>query len=188
MLIQLGTDDTELTGGICRTGTQVDLAGDEVKVDPAAVSADQDALGTQNHAKLALIQGFQSLLHGFHGKLLVGLHTPGGEHLVGMVMVVIVVMAAAGAMLIMVMVVMVMIVIVTAAITVVVVAVVMVFVAAAVAVVAMVMVFVAAAVVVVAMVVVAMVVVMFVTFTMFFVMVMMFGHYFSSSSTCEIPV
>ena len=97
MLVQFGTNNTELTGGIGATGTQVHLTGDKVKVDPAAILSRQDALCAKNHAIGAQIQFFQRIMHKVHGKLLVGLSAPGSKDLVGMMMVMVMIMALAAA-------------------------------------------------------------------------------------------
>ena len=83
-------------------------------MNPASVRGGQNALGPEDHAVLAGIQRVQSLLHGFLFEFLGSFHTPGGEHLVGivvvmvMLVVVLMVMAAAGAVFVMVVVVMLM--------------------------------------------------------------------------------
>ena len=112
MLVQLGADDTELTGGIAAAGAQIHLTGHKVKVDPAAVLSRQDTLRTKYHAIGAQIQLLQSIPHKVHGELLVGLGTPGCEDLIGMVMMVVMVVTTAGAVLIVVVVMMVVIMIV----------------------------------------------------------------------------
>ena len=100
MLVQLGADNAELTGGICVAGTKIHLSGNEVKVDPGAVLSRQDPLSPENHAVSAQIQFLQSIPHKVHGELLMGLGAPGGKDFVRMVMVVVMIMAAAGAVLI----------------------------------------------------------------------------------------
>ena len=113
MLIQLGTNDTQLAGGISAAGSQIHLTGHKIKVDPRAILTRQNAFGAQHHTIGAQIQFLQSVPNKVHSELLVGLCTPRGKDLVSMVMVVIMIMTTAGTVLIMfMMVVMVMIVIV----------------------------------------------------------------------------
>ena len=102
VLVQLGADDTKLTGGVSGAGTQIHLAGDKVKVDPGAILGRQDSLCAQNHTVGSQVQFFQSIPHKVHSELLMGLGTPGAEDLVRMMvmMVVFMIMAAAGALLI----------------------------------------------------------------------------------------
>ena len=108
-LVQLGADDTEAAHHIGGAEADILLAGDEVKVDPLAVSARHDALGTQNDAVLAGIQLLQNGADLLGGVLLGSLTAPGGEDLVGVV--VMMVMAAAGALLAMLVMVMVLVVV-----------------------------------------------------------------------------
>ena len=114
--IQLGADDAQAAHNIGSTVADIQLAGDEVEVDPLTVGTSHDALGTQNDAVLAGIQLLQNGADLLSGVLLGSLTAPGGEDLVGVVVMMVMVMATAGAVLTMlVMVVMLVVVIVTAA-------------------------------------------------------------------------
>ena len=94
-LLQLGTDDAQLTNDSSTAHTQVCLTGNIVKVDPATLAAGYNALSPENHATMTGIQLSQSIFDIAHSELPRRLHTPGGEDLIGMVMVVIVIMATA---------------------------------------------------------------------------------------------
>ena len=71
------------------------LLGDVVELQPAVLAV-HDALGPENLAVLAGVQLLQDVLDALGGEGLGGLHAPGGEDLVGVVMVVMVVAAAVG--------------------------------------------------------------------------------------------
>ncbi len=84
-------------------------------MNPGAVSSRDNALRSQNDAILAGIQDPQGIFHVCSLKFLVGLHTPGGKHLVRMVVMMVMVVAAAGAVLIMAMMLMLLVVVMTVA-------------------------------------------------------------------------
>ena len=116
--IQLGADDAQAAHDVGSAVADIQLAGDEVEVDPLTVGTGHDALGTQNDAVLAGVQLLQNGADLLSGVLLCSLAAPGGEDLVGVVvmMVMVMVMAAAGAVLAMLVVVMMlMVMVVTAA-------------------------------------------------------------------------
>lgn len=48
--LQLGTDDAQTAGVVGRAAAELDLTGHHVKVQPAAVGAGDDALGTEDSA------------------------------------------------------------------------------------------------------------------------------------------
>ena len=75
----------------------IGLEGHIVEVDPAAVRSGHDALGPQDGAVFAAVQRGEGRGDLLFGELARGLHAPGGEHLVGvvMMMVMVVVMAVA---------------------------------------------------------------------------------------------
>ena len=104
-LIQLGADDTQTAHHVGSAVADIQLAGDEVEVDPLAVGTGHDALGTQNDAVLAGIQLLQNGADLLSGVFLCSLAAPGGEDLVGVVVMMVMVVAAAGALLTMLMVV-----------------------------------------------------------------------------------
>ena len=104
-LIQLGANDAQSAGIIGLAVANFPLAGDIVELQPAVVAAD-DALGTQDGAVGPGAQQDQDLLQRGTGEDFGGLHAPGGEYLVGVVVMVVVIVAAAGALGAMVMVVM----------------------------------------------------------------------------------
>ena len=104
--IQLGADDTQAAHHVGSAVADIQLAGDEVEVDPLAVLTGHDALCTQNDAVLAGIQLLQNGADLLSGVLPGSLTAPGGEDLVGVVMMMVMVMAAAGAVFTMLMVVM----------------------------------------------------------------------------------
>ena len=56
LIRQLAADYAQTTGVVRRTLADILLARGVVKVEPAAVRAGNDALRTQNHAVLAVIQ------------------------------------------------------------------------------------------------------------------------------------
>ena len=114
-LVQLGADDAQLTGDGRRAGADIVFFGNIVKVDPAAVVAFDDALGTKNHAVFTGIQMMQSMLHRSLVKLLVGFYAPGSEDFISMVVMMVMIVAAAGAVFIMLMVMMLMVVMTAAA-------------------------------------------------------------------------
>ena len=58
--LQLGTDDAQTAGVVGRAAADLDLAGHHVKVQPAAVGAGDDTLGTEDSAIGAGVQRFQS--------------------------------------------------------------------------------------------------------------------------------
>ena len=114
--IQLGADDAQAAHHVGSAVADIQLAGDEVEVDPLAVGTGHDALGAQNDAVLAGIQLLQNGADLLSGVLLCSLAAPGGEDLVGVVVMMVMVVAAAAAFLAMlVMVVMLMVVIMAAA-------------------------------------------------------------------------
>ena len=95
LIRQLAADYAQTAGVVRRTLADILLARGVVKVEPAAVRAGNDALRTQNHAVLAVIQLRQ---HG--GQLVLAkqshrFNAPRGKHLVGVVSVMMVMMAAA---------------------------------------------------------------------------------------------
>ena len=92
-------------------GADVVLLGDVVELQPAVLAV-HDALGPENLAVLAGVQLLQDVLDALGGEGLGGLHAPGGEDLVGVVMVVMVVAAAVGIVALVLVVVMVMVVLV----------------------------------------------------------------------------
>ena len=104
-LIQLGADDTQTAHHVGSAVADIQLAGDEVEVDPLAVGTGHDALGTQNDAVLAGIQLLQNGADLLSGVLFGSIAAPGGEDLVGVVVMMVMVVAAAGALLTMLMVV-----------------------------------------------------------------------------------
>ena len=117
-LIQLGADDAQAAHDVGSAVADIQLAGDEVEVDPLTVAACHDALGAQNDAVLAGIQLLQNGADLLSGVLLCSLAAPGGEDLVGVVVMMVMVVAAAGAvitMLVVVMMLMVMVMVVAAA-------------------------------------------------------------------------
>ena len=101
VFIQLGADDAQAAHHVGSAVADIQLAGDEVEVDPLAVATCHDALGAQNDAVLAGIQLLQNGADLLSGVLLCRLTAPGGEDLIGVVvmMVMVMVVAAAGAVL-----------------------------------------------------------------------------------------
>ena len=95
--IQLGADDAQTAHHVGSAVADIPLAGDEVEVDPLAVTTCHDALGTQNDAVLAGIQLLQNGADLLSGVFLGSLAAPGGEDLVGVVVMMVMVVAAAGA-------------------------------------------------------------------------------------------
>src|SRR5699024_6312749 len=68
LLIQLRADDAQPSRDGGGAVAQVDLARHKVKVDPLAVRTGHNALGTEDHAVLAAVQGFQGSAHGGLGE------------------------------------------------------------------------------------------------------------------------
>ena len=116
LLVQLRADDAQPSRDGGGAVAQVDLAGHKVKVDPLAVRTGHNALGTEDHAVLAAVQGFQGSAHVGLREDLGRLHTPAGEHLVGVVAVVVMVMVVAAAFVVVMVAVLVMVVVVMAAV------------------------------------------------------------------------
>ena len=97
MFIQLGTDDAQSTGVIGMTSANLMFFGDLVKLDPGAVFAVYDTLGTQNFAVFTGVQRFQDMMDLVLGIGLGRFLAPAGKDLVGMMVVMVMVVAAAGA-------------------------------------------------------------------------------------------
>ena len=95
VLPKLGADDAKPAGVVRLSGAQVVLLGDVVELQPALLAGD-DALGPEDLAAAALVQGGEDGLQLLPGEALGGLPAPTGEHLVGVVVMVVVVMTAAG--------------------------------------------------------------------------------------------
>ena len=89
VLLQLGADDTQPAGVVGMACPDLMLLGDEVELDPLAALAVHDALGPQDLAVVAGVQGREDPLNVRLGKHLGGLFAPGGEHLVGVVVMVV---------------------------------------------------------------------------------------------------
>ena len=87
--LQLGADDTQPAGVVGMACPDLMLLGDEVELDPLAALAVHDALGPQDLAVVAGVQGREDPLNVRLGKHLGGLFAPGGEHLVGVVVMVV---------------------------------------------------------------------------------------------------
>ena len=79
MLIQLGTDDTELADDVSGTGTHINFLGNHIEVDPGAIHTGQDALSTEDHTVLAGIQFLQRSFYDSAVELLVRLTAPGSD-------------------------------------------------------------------------------------------------------------
>ena len=87
LLIQLGTNDTQLAGDIGRAGANIGFLGNIVKMDPLTVSAHHNTLSPENHAIDTGIQMLQGQFDLCFVKFLCGFYTPGGKDLVGMMVV-----------------------------------------------------------------------------------------------------
>ena len=128
MFLQLGTDHAHLAGNIGAAGADLMLTGHHVELVPG-VAAVHNALGAQDHAVSALVQGVQGLVQVLTTVLVGRLLAPAREHLVGVVVVVVMMPAGADAVLVvvvlMVMLVLVLVVVVMAAVVVIVIMVVM---------------------------------------------------------------
>ena len=101
------------------------LTGNIVKVDPLTVCTSNDTLCSQNSTVDAAGELAQNILDLLNGELAGGFHTPGGEHLVGMMMVMIVMVMTAAALAIVIMMMLVVMVVTAAALLVMVVVVMM---------------------------------------------------------------
>ena len=98
VLVELRADDADAARDLCAAAAHIALAGDIVKVDPAAVDCGHDALGAQHNAVFLLVkQRLEDSRDLVVGVLARGLGAPACEHLVGVVMVVVVVMVVAAA-------------------------------------------------------------------------------------------
>lgn len=97
LLVYLRADDAHTAGDGSAAAADVRLAGNVVEIDPLSVGRIYKALGTQDRAVACiLVELAQRLSDLLLGELLRSLHTPGGEHLV-CVVVMMVMSAAAGA-------------------------------------------------------------------------------------------
>ena len=93
MLLQVRADDAQLAGDIGAAGADLMLAGNHVEFIPGVAAID-DALGAQDHAVSALVQGVQGLVQVLTAVLVGRLLAPAREHLVGVVVMVVVMMPA----------------------------------------------------------------------------------------------
>ena len=94
MLVQIGADHAQAAGVVGGAEAHLVLLGHVVEVEPLAVGSGHDALGTDDLAVVAAIQRREDLVELRLGE---GLHrflTPGGEHLVGVVMMVMLMVTA----------------------------------------------------------------------------------------------
>lgn len=102
--MQFGTDHTKSADDACRTRADFALTGHIVKVQPFAVFACNNPLGTQNHTVFVFIaQLVKCILQFGGGKGFGGFPAPACKHFVGMVMMMVVIVTTAGAMFIMLM-------------------------------------------------------------------------------------
>ena len=106
------TDDAQAAGVVGGAIAHLVLLGHIVKVQPLAVGGGHDALGPQDGAVFAGVQGCQNAVDIRLGELLGGLRAPAGEHLVGVVVMMMVMAAAAVAVMVVMMLVLVLVVIV----------------------------------------------------------------------------
>ena len=91
VLFQLRTDHTQPSGNICPTVADLQIPGDKVEMEPNAVCGADNALGPQHGTVFPGVQCLQSAANLRLRKGFGCLHTPAGEHLIGMVSVVMVV-------------------------------------------------------------------------------------------------
>ena len=92
VLVQLAADDAQLAGDIGAAGADLVLAGHHVELVPG-VAAVHNALGTQDLAVLAAVQGGQCAVQVLAGVAVGCLAAPAGEHLVGVMVMMVVMMA-----------------------------------------------------------------------------------------------
>ncbi len=100
VFVDLGADDAELAGDVSAAVSNVSLARNIVEVDPVAVFAGNDALGTEDHAEVAAVELFEGSLDRSLGEGLRGLEADGIEDFICVVValvIVVVIVAAAGA-------------------------------------------------------------------------------------------
>ena len=100
VFIDLGADDAELAGDVGAAVSNVGLARNIVEVDPVAVFAGNDTLGTEDHAEVAAVELFEGSLDRSLGEGLRGLEADGIEDFICVVValvIVVMVVAAAGA-------------------------------------------------------------------------------------------
>ena len=94
MLVQIGADHAQAAGVVGGAEAHLVLLGHVVEVEPLAGGSGHDALGADDLAVVAAIQRREDLVELRLGE---GLHrflTPGGEHLVGVVMMVMLMVTA----------------------------------------------------------------------------------------------
>ena len=92
VFIDLGADDAELAGDVGAAVSNVSLARNVVEVDPVAVFAGNDALGTEDHAEITAVELFEGSLNRSLGEGLRCLKADGIEDFVSVVMTLMVVM------------------------------------------------------------------------------------------------
>lgn len=97
VLSELCADYAEFPGDIRLSRPDAMLPGHIVEVDPGAVLGGDHALGTQDGAVFAAVQGGQYALDAGCGELCGRLLAPTGEHFIGMVVAVVVMMIMAAA-------------------------------------------------------------------------------------------
>ena len=107
VLVQFGTDDTDLTGNFRLTASDVMLFGNIIIIYPGSVGSGYHTLGTQDCTVLSAVQSSKDLLDVLCAVGVGCLDPPAGEYfvcvMVMMVVVMIMIVAAAGAVLVMLM-------------------------------------------------------------------------------------
>ena len=102
VLVQFGTDDTDLAGDFRLTASDVMFFGNIIIIYPGSVGSRYHTLGTQDSTVLSAVQSGKDLLNVLCAVSVGCLDTPAGEHFVCMmVMMVVMVMTTAGAVLVM---------------------------------------------------------------------------------------
>ena len=89
VLLQIRADDAEAARVVGMTGADLVLLRHVVKFNPGAVLPGHDALGPEDAAVLAAVQGGENFFDARLGEGLGGLLAPGGEDLVGVVVMVV---------------------------------------------------------------------------------------------------
>ena len=91
--MQVSADDTQTAGEVRRTAAQLNLARNQIEVEPFAVGRRNDALGAQYRAvQLGVAQLLETLAQVCLGVAVRGLLAPCGEHIVRMVVTVLMMM------------------------------------------------------------------------------------------------
>ena len=102
VLVQFGTDDTDLAGDFRLTASDVMFFGNIIVIYPGSVGSRYHTLSTQDSTVLSAVQSGKDLLDVLCAVSVGCLNTPAGEHFVCMmVMMVVMVMTTAGAVLVM---------------------------------------------------------------------------------------